>query len=116
MVFGAVCIHTYVACRMWCLVQCAYVVCDVCVVWSVVWSVRSVFGAVYVCSVWSVLCEVCGVWCSVLYVCGTGVDLYLLSVSRFDLQSEVNEKLLEFKLDIGPSSAGRAVQMAANEQ
>ena len=111
MVFGAVCIHTYVACRMWCLVQCAYVVCDVCVVWSVVWSV---FGAVYVCSVWSVLCEVCGVVCGA--VCCTGVDLYLLSVSRFDLQSEVNEKLLEFKLDIGPSSAGRAVQMAANEQ
>ena len=46
----------------------------------------------------------------------TYVDLYLLSVSRFDLQSEVNEKLLEFKLDISPGSAGRAVQMAANEQ
>ena len=55
----------------------------------------------------------CCVWCVVqcMYV-----DLYLLSVSRFDLQSEVNEKLLEFKLDISPGSAGRAVQMAANEQ
>ena len=55
----------------------------------------------------------CCVWCVVQC---TYVDLYLLSVSRFDLQSEVNEKLLEFKLDISPGSAGRAVQMAANEQ
>ena len=76
-----------------CLVQCTYVVCGVCCVRCVVWCVVQ-----------------CGA------VCCTGVDLYLLSVSRFDLQSEVNEKLLEFKLDIGPSSAGRAVQMAANEQ
>ena len=69
-----------------------------------------VFDAVYACRV---RVHVVCVWC-VWYWGGSGVDL--LSVSRFDLQSEVNEKLLEFKLDISPGSAGRAVQMAANEQ